>query len=86
MGTGTWYSFAVVRSGNAWYGYVDGVRTTLAASTSGTVHNDTNSLRIGGDSNGRVVDGWLDEIRITKGVARYTGASYTPTTEAFPDS
>jgi hypothetical protein len=30
--------------------------------------------------------GWLDEVRITQGIIRYSGATITVPTEAFPDS
>jgi len=30
--------------------------------------------------------GYIDEVRVTKGVARYTTSNYTPPTAAFPDS
>jgi hypothetical protein len=30
------------------------------------------------------VDGYIDEVRITKGIARYT-ANFTPSPQAFPN-
>lgn len=44
-------------------------------------------LRIGAyiEANPLFANGWADEVRITKGVARYT-AAFTPPTAAFPNS
>jgi len=48
-------------------------------------------LYIGGEDsnvyvvNGTYLNGWIDEMRITKGVARY-GGDFTPPTAAFPDA
>jgi len=46
------------------------------------------SLYIGQTATGILgLDGWIDELRITKGVARYAnGSRYTPATAAFPQS
>ena len=40
---------------------------------------------IGGEADTRFLNGYIDELRITKGIARYT-ANFTPPTEAFPDA
>jgi hypothetical protein len=74
----TWYYFAVVRSGSATgnlklYLGTSG-STTLDATSAGAVtdnFNQTNSMYVGASRTGTtILDGYLDEIRITKGVAR----------------
>ncbi len=77
---GTWNHIAVSRSSGTTRVFVNGtVRiTTLTALDTFTVD------QIGGASlNGFTLNGFLDDVRITKGVARYT-ADFTPPTEAFP--
>lgn len=87
--TGTWYRVAVTRSGTTIRLFVDGtvVGSSSTISTS-SIHSGTSPARIGGLEAGSPVQGFIsgnvDEIRVTKGVARYT-AGYTPATAAFPD-
>ena len=59
----------------------------LAAITfASAIFNSTNSLYIGIDGNlNRNFVGQIDEVRITKGVARYGGA-FTPPAAPFPDA
>jgi hypothetical protein len=70
------------RNGNTWYGGVDGViRTTAADFTlSGSV-GTTATFNMGGwPGNTSQFDALYQDFRVTKGVARYTGAngaSYT---------
>lgn len=86
----TWYHIAVDRGGNVFRTYVDGVM--LAKVTAAvTIFDASGTLRIGAvDSSGTDVlflKGNLDDIRITKGVARYASDSgYTVPTAAFPHS
>jgi hypothetical protein len=90
---GTWKHKAVVRDGDQMYYYVDGVSQTPtfgtgALSASYSVATVTNNWRIG-DYNLDVgtaftYDGYIDNVRITNGVARYPGGTtFTPPTTEF---
>lgn len=80
----TWYYFAIVRSGTTVYLFING--TLEATGTDNTNYNQTNNLLIGCDrSNINGFNGFLDNIRITTGVARYT-TTFTPPTTTFPTS
>lgn len=77
--TGQWYHIALVRSGNTWTVYRDG--TSYQTATDSRSWGSTNTLNIGyGASTG--MTGWLDEIRISKGIARWT-SDFTPPTSAY---
>ena len=87
VSTNTWYHVAWTRSGNVWTLFLNGnierqktMSYTIAASS-------LDKLIIGrrGDATGQELDGYLDDIRITVGVARYT-SSFTPPTSAHPTS
>lgn len=81
--TGQWYHIAVCRTGGLVTFWVDGVSTGNAASTE-TIFTGTSPMTIGGAVGGfpnRHV-GNIDELRITKGLARYTEA-FTAPTEAY---
>lgn len=76
--TGTWHHIFMSRSGNSWYGGLDGtIRANLTLS--GAVGTSA-PYQIGGSSGGAGATFLMQDYRITKGVARYTGAvgaSYT---------
>ena len=80
--TNQWYHVAFVRSSSTVTPYLDGVSSS-SASDANTYSFSSTLLRIGaywgGDFNG-----YIDDLRITKGVARYT-ANFTPPTAPFPD-
>ena len=83
---GTWNHIAVTRSGSSLKLFINGVEE---ASTTNTSFSDetSNSFYIGARSDviGTYdMNGYIDDLRITKGVARYT-AAFTPPTAAFPD-
>jgi Concanavalin A-like lectin/glucanases superfamily len=83
----TWYHVAVARqTGGTILTFVDGVQFG-SGSDARAMFNSTDLLRIGllnaGAGSRFWMDGWIDELRITKGVARYTGA-FAPPTAAFP--
>ena len=81
-----WYRVAVSRVGATWYLFKDGVLLTSGAAA--TPANTTAPVLIGAQNSSGVPDnlfsGWIDELRFTKGVGRYT-ANYTPAAAAFPN-
>jgi hypothetical protein len=79
-----WYHVALVRSGNTFTGYLDGVAGGNFSSSGSLVTNNSNGPHFG-FATGDYFNGHLDEIRITKGIARYT-ANFTPPTAPFPDA
>lgn len=84
----TWYHLAVSRSGSTLKMFVNGVQDGPArGSTSDMLVGGTGRPFIGTDSFASTLmfGGHIDELRITKGVARYT-ANFTPPTAPFPNS
>lgn len=77
----TWYHIAITRSGNTFRLFVDGVAASTATN-SGSLQDNSNTLCLGSHNDGLfpLEGGWLDDVRITKGVARYT-SNFTPPTE-----
>jgi hypothetical protein len=87
LSTGQWYHIAVSRSGTSTKLFIDGTQ-------SGSTYTDSNNY-IGASSRPVIgasgydlsdgnLNGFIDDLRITKGVARYT-ANFTAPTKAFPD-
>jgi hypothetical protein len=88
LNTGQWYHVALTRSGSSTKLFVNGIQV-------GSTYTDTNNYLCGdnrpiigtrghtpGENN---YNGYIDEFRITKGVARYT-ANFTPPSAPFPNS
>lgn len=77
----TWHHVAVTRSGSTWKVFVDGVQT-YTATNAAKISTTTNNVYIGANSNSNAYGfhGYLENFRITKGLARYT-ANFTPPTE-----
>lgn len=79
----TWHHIAMVRYNGTVTFYVDG---TSVGSTSGCPnYNDTSTFEIGGSGYNADFAGWIDEFRISKGVARWTSNFTPPTGEYGPD-
>jgi hypothetical protein len=76
-----WTHIAVSRTtGNNLQIFINGVSGYSASNTGiGTL---VNPLYIGADVNNNTFNGYIDELRITKGFARYT-ATFTPSTGAY---
>ena len=85
LSVSTWYHIAVVRATtgtNQTKIYING--TNDGTGTSATNFNQTNSMYVGADrTGGSAFNGYIEDLRITKGVARYT-ANFTAPTAAFP--
>jgi hypothetical protein len=86
----TWTHVAFVRSGTTWQTYINGTRDINLTGISGSIVNRATSAKSIGKwwfSNGvgvpGVWNGYMQDVRITKGVARYT-ANFTAPTAAFP--
>lgn len=83
--TGTWYHVAATKQGTTYRLFVNGVQ--VAASTDPTTATAAARRATVGNLAGlnQGLHGAVDEVRITKGVARYT-ATFTPPTAAFPNN
>ncbi len=76
----TWYHIAIVRSGNTFYTFSNGVQTSTFSSAS-TLFSTNQPVTIGGGSSGsNNFSGYISNVRILKGTALYT-ANFTPPTE-----
>jgi hypothetical protein len=87
VNNGVWHHHALVRSGSSVNYYIDGVAGTAATvpTTTAVDFGSTASMHWGGNATNSptsVLNAYMDELRITKGVARYT-ANFTPATTAF---
>ena len=86
LAVSTWYFVTVVREGtgtNQTKIYING--TNDGTGTVSTNFNQTNIMYVGADRvGGSALNGYIDDLRITKGVARYT-ANFTAPTAAFPN-
>jgi len=80
----TWHHFAITRdSSNTARMFLNG---TIDDSATLNTNLDQSDLRIGVNRSGaNYFHGYIDDFRITKGVARYT-ANFTPPTAPFPDA
>ena len=81
----TWAHVACTRASGAMRIFVNGAQDGNVVNT--RTYSDT-ALLVGAELYGGIVsaelNGYIDDLRITKGVARYT-ASFTPPTAPFPD-
>jgi hypothetical protein len=86
LSANTWYHFAYARSGSSTKMFINGSQV-------GSTYTDTTNYLNAADrpvigTNGFNVaqynfNGYIDDLRITKGLARYT-TTFTPPTQAFP--
>ena len=76
-----WHHLAFVRTGNTLKLFIDGVQEGGNVSFSVAVNDSSNNLRIGafGEVTTNPWTGWLDEFRLSIGIARWT-SNFTPPT------
>jgi hypothetical protein len=88
LSVSTWYHVAVARSGTSTKLFLNGVQVGSTLTDSNTYLNaGTSRPFIGANASslGSYFNGYIDDLRVTKGIARYT-ATFTPPTAAFPNS
>lgn len=78
-----WHHIFMSRSGATWYGGVDGtIRANFTFAGSGNAVGTTATFHMGGwPGNTGQFDALYQDFRVTKGVARYTGAEGTSYTQ-----
>ena len=88
--TGTWYHIAVTRSGSTFYLFINGTSQAVttsfygSATSSSAIGDTTTPLYVGAFSDGTYLfNGYIDDLRITKGAARYIG-NFTPPIARMP--
>jgi hypothetical protein len=86
VSNGTWYHLALVSNNGVVTMYVNGISE---ASQSSTTNSANKQIYIGANfdyaSYPTYLNGYIDELRITKGIARYT-TNFTPQTSEFPNN
>lgn len=79
----TWTHIALTRAGTTVYPFLGGTLYSTVSNVSGTLGNNNANPRIGCSANAaQSFIGHIDELRVTKGRARYTSA-FTPPARAF---
>ena len=84
MGT-TWHHWAVERDGTTFTLYWDGVAKFTTTNAISIPKNGVLTIGSNGGANDHLLNGWLDEIRVSKGIARWK-ANFTPPTAAYSPS
>jgi len=87
MSTGVWYHVAYIRDNTNFYFFLNGISISInVGSVSGALHNSTAPMCIGSlDDPGDYYNGYIDELRISKGIARWT-SNFTPPTGPYGSS
>ncbi|REK60336.1 MAG: LamG domain-containing protein [Bacteroidetes bacterium] len=82
-----WYHLAISHDGTTTSLYFNGSRVGTSTQAY-RISTSATTFRIGGavSSTTQSVNGYMDELRITKGTARYSGASIVVPTAPFPNS
>jgi len=81
LNTGSWQHFALTRSGDFFKGYKNGVQISNVENSTNIV-NISELLYIGTNPSHAYFNGYIDELRISKGIARWT-ENFTPPTQPY---
>jgi hypothetical protein len=79
--TNRWIHIACCRTGGNIYTFLGGSLTGII-STSATLYNAIGDIRIGDDNGSQGFVGYLDEYRVSKGIARWSN-NFVPPTKAY---
>jgi hypothetical protein len=80
-----WYHIAVTRSGTTARLFIDGTQVASATDSSSLTNSLPLSVGVQFSTLTNYLNGYVDELRITKGVARYT-SGFSVATVPFPNS
>jgi hypothetical protein len=82
VSTGVWYHFALARNGTSHKLFHNGTQAGSTVTATYTWPNLASVLFIGGyNGSSSPLNGWLDEFRISKGIARWTANFIPPSSE-----
>ena len=88
LSNNTWYHVAVTRSGSTWRLFLNGTQEDSVTQSS-YITDSGSTTRLGSygpsDSASHRLNGYIEDFRITRGVARYT-SNFTAPTSAHPTS
>ena len=82
LSTSVWYHFAVVRNSNSWYLFQGGTQISSTYTNSASMIDLSAVLSVDQFGGGSYLNGWDDEVRVSKGIARWT-SNFTPPTTAY---
>lgn len=79
----TWHHVAVTRSGSLARIFLNGIQTGNTTTVTANLSANTGNFNVGQHENNFYFNGYIDDIRITKGVARYV-TNFSPPQRSFP--
>lgn len=79
---GVWYHIALIRTGTTLRAFINGTQIGTDK-TNSTDISGTTGVEVGAEQDGtQPLNGWIDELRISKGIARWT-ENFTPETSEY---
>jgi len=84
----TWTHIAVQRTGSAWEVFINGIKDSATYTSSGNLGTTVPcyiGTAVDSPGNSRNFTGYIDEIRITKGIARYS-SNFSIPVSPYPET